>query len=436
LIPTRYLIATLFIAALLLLMAVVQAPRSAKAGGVATPDTPTALTLDSFEVVAELPIEDGWAPRFQGTRDPDQADPWPFEGGFGAPWEPASPYLGDQGVALNGPKDRSQLVLWRGLEWRHYRFDLPLTSARLHPRRPNRLLVTLQSGAGRFETRLLELPEGRLLWSVDSGPWSRFSWDGTAILIGLADPETPGRLLLSSLRNDSDKGESSLAAWDEPGLPAAPRGWPVKPEQLWYDGRDQPGASLLVPWGGEARLWMPSQDRLWVADGPHWTLWGLEGGAWRRLAAGTGILEAHPPQAMGLVRIAGDGSPERAVSGLRQAEWVVPPGDAAPWPAYDPAWYWRNDRSALSAWDLRWNEAPPPLPAESQREALRRRFKGDWRTGQALRVSLKGWLPHGAEVAMREPQGAAWVWVGQRVVLANLRETERVRTLRRLPGLR
>lgn len=435
-VPTRYIIATLFIAALLLLVAIVQAPRPSRAGGVALPETPTALTLDGFEVVAELPLDEGWAPRFQGTRDPDQPDPWPFEGGFGTPWEPASPYLGDQGVALNGPRGRSDLVLWRGLEWRHYRFDLPLVSARLHPRRPNRVLVTLQSGATRFETRLMEVPEGRVLWSVDSGPWSRFSWDGGAVLVGLVDPGTGGRMLLSALRGDGERGPATLADWTEPGLPPPPRNWPVKTEQLWDDGRDQPGASLLLPWGPDSRLWMPAQDRLWVAEGLQWTLWGLEEGGWRRLGAGAGILDGQPPERMGLVRSALDGSPERALTGLRQAEWAAVAAEAPPWPVYDPAWYWREGQGALSAWDLRWNETGPRLPAETQREALRRRFQGDWRAGQALRVSLRGWLPAGPEVALREAQGVGWVWVGQRIVLAKLRENERVRTLRRFPGLR
>lgn len=435
-VPTRYIIATLFIAALLLLVAIVQAPRPARSGGVALVEAPTALTLDGFEVVAELPLEEGWAPRFQGTRDPDQPDPWPFEGGFGTPWEPASPYLGDQGVALNGPRGRSDLVLWRGLEWRHYRFDLPLVSARLHPRRPNRVLLTLQSGAARFETRLMEVPEGRVLWSVDSGPWSRFSWDGGAVLLGLADPGNPGRLLLSALHGDGDGRPATLADWSEPGLPPPARGWPVKVEQLWDDGRDQPGASLLVPWSPEGRLWMPAQDRLWIAEGPRWTLWGLEEAGWRRLAAGPGLLDGQPPERMGLVRNALDGAPERATSGLRQAAWDAVPADAPPWPAYDPAWLWREGRGAMSAWDLRWNEPAPALPAETQREALRRRFQGDWRAGQALRVSLRGWLPAGPEVALREGQGVGWVWVGQRIVLAKLRENERVRALRRIPGLR
>jgi hypothetical protein len=436
LIPTRYIIASLFIAALLLLVAVVQAPRSSKAGGVVAPDSPTTLTLDSFELVAELPLEEGWAPRFQGTRDPDQPEPWPSEGGFGAPWEPASPYLADQGLALNGPNGRSALVHWRGLEWRHYRFDMPLVSARIHPRRPNRVLLTLQSGLSRFETRLLELPEGRLLWSVDSGPWSRFSWDGEGVLVGLADPENSGRILLSALKNDADKGGTSLAGWDEPGLPPPPRKWPLKLEQLWDDGRDQPGASLLVPLGADSRFWMPSWDRLWISEGVQWTLWGLEDHTWRRLETGFGALDAHPPRGMGLVRSRDDDTVERAASPLRQVEWSALADSAAPWPAYDPAWYWMEEQEAISAWDLRWNESPPPLPPESQREALKRRFQGDWRTGQALRVSLKGWLPGGPEVALREAQGVAWVWIGQRVVLAKLRENERVRRLRRLPGLR
>lgn len=434
-VPTRYLIATLFIAALLLLVAIVQAPRPSRAGGVAVPEATTALTLDSFEVVAELPLDEGWAPRFQGTRDPDQPDPWPFEGGFGSPWEPASAYLGDLGVALNGPRGRSDLVLWRGLEWRHYRFDLPLVSARLHPRRPNRILVTLQSGAARFETRLMEVPEGRVLWSVDSGPWSRFSWDGGAVLVGLADPGNPNRILLSTLSGDGEKGTATLADWSEPGLPPPARNWPVKVEQLWDDGRDQPGASLLLPWGPDCRLWMPAQDRLWVADGAGWALWGLEAGIWRRLATGAGVLDGQPPERMGLVRSAADGSPERASSDPRQADWTPVAAEAPPWPAYDPAWCWHGG-GAFSAWDLRWNDPAPRLPPETQRDALKRRFLGDWRAGQALRISLKGWLPAGPEVALREAHGVGWVWVGQRIVLVKLPENERVRTLRRFPGLR
>jgi len=129
-------------------------------------DAPVELSMESFETLAEYRLQDGWTPRFQGAQDPDQDEAWPFGGGFGTPWEPASAYLADQGLALNGPKGHSEVALWRGLEWRHYRFDAPLASARLDPVKHNRLLVTLMRAPGRFETRLLEIPEGRVLWAV------------------------------------------------------------------------------------------------------------------------------------------------------------------------------------------------------------------------------------------------------------------------------
>ena len=96
-IPQRYIIATLFIAAMLLLFAVVQAPRPVSAGGVGAAETPAVMNLGGFELVTELRLADGWAPRFQGTVDPDQAEAWPYEGGFGTPWEPASPYWRGRG---------------------------------------------------------------------------------------------------------------------------------------------------------------------------------------------------------------------------------------------------------------------------------------------------------------------------------------------------
>ena len=103
-IPQRYIIASLFIAAMLLLFAVVQAPRPVSEGGVGNAAAPAIMSLGGYESVAEYRLQEGWSPRFQSTKDPDQPDPWPFEGGFGTPWEPASPYLADQGLALNGPR--------------------------------------------------------------------------------------------------------------------------------------------------------------------------------------------------------------------------------------------------------------------------------------------------------------------------------------------
>jgi hypothetical protein len=435
-IPQRYIIATLFIAAMLLLFAVVQAPRPVSSGGVSAVEAPATMNLGSYEVLAEYRLEDGWAPRFQGAQDPDQSEAWPFEGGFGTPWEPASPYLGDQGLALNGPGGRSEVLLWRGLEWRHYRFDAPLCSARLDPARGNRLLVTLQMGPSRFETRLLEVPEGRVLWSAQSGPWSRFSWDGRAVLLGFFEPtESRGesRLLLSALPCEGEPGEATLAAWDEVDLPAAPRGLATKPDELSEDGRDLPGPRLELPWGGGDRIWMPRADRLWHGGQQGWTAWALGGGRWRRMAGGAGHLTAHPPLRMGLVEPApGDGM-QRKTSPFLQAEWTEVPPAALPWPAWDPAWAWREVGGAwgaFDAWDQRWNESA--LPPERQRQALFETYRPEWRAALGLRASVKGWLPRGPEVALRERTGTGWVWVGDRVLLVRLVEVERVRLLKKL----
>jgi hypothetical protein len=431
-IPQRYIIASLFIAAMLLLFAVVQAPRPVSAGGVASNDAPSVMTFGSYEPVAEFRIEDGWSPRFQGTQDPDQSDPWPFEGGFGAPWEPASPYLADQGLALNGPHGRSEVVLWRGLEWRHYRFDAPLCSARLEPQHGNRLLVTLQMGANRFETRLLEVPEGRVIWSSQSGPWSRFSWDGKGILLGMADGDAPrieSTMLLTALPPDGEPGEATLAAWDEEGLSPAPRGIATKPEGLSDDGRDLPGARVEIPWAKGDVLWFPRWDRLWQSHGAAWTAWALENGRWHRLDEGHGVLTAHPPRCMALVEPQGEGSMNREEGPLDRITWTPVAPQTLPWPAWDPAWAWR-ETGALDAWDQRWNESS--LPPERQRQALLESFRPDWRTAMNLRSSVKGWLPKGPEVALREGQGAGWVWVGDRVLLVRLVDVERVRILRNL----
>lgn len=431
-IPQRYIIATLFIAAMLLLFAVVQAPRPVTSGGVAVADAPAVMSLGGNETLAELRLEDGWAPRFQGTLDPDQSEPWPFEGGFGTPWEPASPYLGDQGLALNGPQGRSEVVLWRGLEWRRYRFDAPLSSARLDPGKGNRLLVTLQMGEGRYETRLLEIPEGRVIWSTESGPWSRFSWDGKAALLGFfekADPRGEVRLLISALPLETDLGEPTLAAWDEPGLPSPPRGLATKAEVLSDDGRDLPGARIELPWHAGDRLWFPRADRLWHGGVQGWTAWVLKEGRWRRDAAGPGLLTAHPPQRMALASPGADEGMTRRTSPVTAVDWAPVPEGALPWPAWDAAWAWR-DNGAFDAWDQRWNESA--LPPERQRQALIESYRPDWRAALNLRASVKGWLPGGPEIAQREPMGVAWVWVGDRVLLVRLVEVERVRVLKKL----
>ncbi len=431
-IPQRYIIATLFIAAMLLLFAVVQAPRPVSAGGVSAEGAPAVMNLGSYESLAEFRLVDGWAPRFQGTKDPDQAEAWPFEGGFGTPWEPASPYLADQGLALNGPGGHSEVVLWRGLEWRHYRFDAPLCSARLDPAKGNRLLVTLQMGPLRFETRLLEVPEGRVLWSAQSGPWSRFSWDGQAALIGFFEPAEghgEARLLLGALPCDAELGDPTLAGWDEPGLSAPPKGVATRAEALSEDGQDLPGPRVEIPWHAGDRVWLPRGDRLWHGGAQGWTAWGLEGGRWRRLVVGSGFLNAHPPQRMALVESVPEDGMIRLTSPLTKVEWTEVASDALPWPAGDAAWVWR-DNGAFDAWDQRWHESA--LPPERQRQTLFESYRSEWRAAVGLRVSVKGWLPRGPEIALREPFGVAWIWVGDRVLLVRLVEVERVRILRKL----
>ncbi|MBL0210957.1 MAG: hypothetical protein IPQ13_08625 [Holophagaceae bacterium] len=427
----RYLIATLFIAGMLLLVAVVQAFKPPREGGVAPDSAVLSLNLDSFEAIADLRLEDGWAPRFTAAQDPDQWESWPPEGGFGTAWEPASPFLSDQAVALNGPAGRSEVALWHGLEWRHYRFDAPLASARMDPGKHNRLLVTLSLGRGHFQTRLLEVPEGRVLWAVESGPWSRFSWDGKAVLLGLPDPSQAPRLLLTSLPVEGDWPDSSLAPWNEDGLPGAPRGLAVRLEQLWDDGKDLPGPKLLLPWHLGSQVWMPRRDRLWVSTESVWTLWRLRDGVWRRDASGPGILSAQPPRWMGLVTPSPDGA-VRSRSEVGASEWQVVPEDLAPWPAYDAAWLWRKDEAqgALTAWDLRWNEGGSPLPRERQRGSLTGAYRAEWRAASNLRASVRGWLPHGPQVALRELEGVAWVWVGDRILLVHLVGTERLRKLK------
>lgn len=429
-IPKRYLIATLFIAAMLVLLAVVQAPRSRDKGGVAITEAPASLSMESFETLAEYRLLDGWAPRFQGTRDPDQAEPWPYAGGFEAPWEPASPFMADQGFAMNGPTGLGEILMWRGLEWRRYRFDAPICSARLDPVRGNRLLVTLSLGKDHFETRLMEVPEGRVLWASDSGPWSRFSWDGKSALFGLPSPIAESGWLLTTLPLEGDPAPQTLAPWDEAGLPAPPRGTLSRAEQLWDDGKDLQGARLFLQLRPGARIWFPTRDRLWVSGAGQWTLWGLQDGTWRRLGTGTGTLVAQPPLRMGRLP-QGKESSRRTLSPVTELDWTEVPEETAPWPPYDAAWAWKGN-GAITAWDLRWGEGMNDFPKEQQRQGLIAAYRSEWRAASNLRASVRGWLPEGPDIALREASEVAWVWVGDRVLLVRLHPTDRLRKIRAL----
>ena len=119
----------------------------------------------------------------------------------------------------------------------------------------------------------------------------------------------------------------------------------------------------------------------------------------------------------------------RKTSPLTKVEWAVVAPDGLPWPAWDAAWAWR-EYGAFDAWDQRWNESA--LPPERQRQALFESYRSEWRAALGLRNSVKGWLPRGPEVAVREPLAVAWVWVGDRVLLVRLVEVERVRQIRKL----
>ncbi|HZU52876.1 MAG TPA: hypothetical protein VFF77_03210, partial [Holophagaceae bacterium] len=66
-IPTKYLIATLFIAAMLLLVTIVQGTRPASGGGIVADAPAAVLGLDSFPMEASTRLEDGWSPRFKGA---------------------------------------------------------------------------------------------------------------------------------------------------------------------------------------------------------------------------------------------------------------------------------------------------------------------------------------------------------------------------------
>ncbi len=428
----------MFIAAMLVLLAFVQAPRSTREGGAMVTDGTVELSMESFETLAEYRLQDGWAPRFQGAQDPDQDKPWPYGGGFGTPWEPASAYLADQGLALNGPDWHSEVVIWRGLEWRHYRFDAPIASARLDPQKGNLLLVTLRLDARRFETRLMEIPEGRVLWSTDSGPWSRFSWDGQAVLLGLRPPGADTSLLLTALPVDGGIRPAHPGSMGRKGPARAPQG-PGRPARssCGTTARICPGARLAVPWqrGRQALVPFPGPP-VGLLSGNQWTLWARSAGVWRRDAAGPGVLYAQPPLRMALlVSEKKDGSVTRKVGPLDQARWEPVPAETRPWPDYDPAWAWWSPELAATAWDLRWGK-DAALPRERQREALLRANRPDWITASGLRASVRGWLPDGPEVAVREASAVAWVWVGDRAILERLQPTGRLKSVRKALKLR
>jgi hypothetical protein len=134
---------------------------------------------------------------------------------------------------------------------------------------------------------------------------------------------------------------------------------------------------------------------------------------------------------MGLVSPQADAIAARRRSAVDRVAWTPIEESVAPWPAYDPAWTWPDGDQALTAWDLRWG---PGLdwPPERQRSTLVRSFRSEWRSSMALRQSVRGWLPDGPEVALREGWESAWVWVGDRILLVRLQPSERLKRVRAL----
>jgi hypothetical protein len=239
-------------------------------------------------------------------------------------------------------------------------------------------------------------------------------------------------MLLTTLPVDGDLPIQTLAPWDEPGLPPPAKNWATRAELLWDDGKDLPGSRLLVPWHPGGRLWFPRRDALWTFDGVAWVFWTLSDGTWRRQEAANGVLCAHPSGAMGRIALDKTERPMRYLSPVDKVDWREVPDAAESWPDYDAAWLWRSDEEALTAWDQRWGKPKEPLPKERQREALLKSFRSDWITASRLRASVRGWLPEGPEVAMRESVSVAWVWVGDRILLVRLQSWERSRELKGL----
>jgi len=70
------------------------------------------------------------------------------------------------------------------------------------------------------------------------------------------------------------------------------------------------------------------------------------------------------------------------------------------------------------------------FPRERQREGLLKAFRSEWHAASSLRASVRGWLPEGPDIALREASEVAWVWVGDRILLVRLQGSDRLRKIR------
>jgi hypothetical protein len=418
--------ASLFIGGLLLLLSFSQGlfleSDEAVFGRVSTS---TLLQIEHFSVEASLHVEPGWKPVLENRSEPEVTPLGSRSLGF--PWEPASPFASPQGLALNGPGGRSKVYLWRNLEWRAYPYEVPIVSFRFNPHNSKQALVTFQFGPKRYETQLIDYPENRIRWSIPSGPWSRFSWDGRSVLIGFF--EKSNRLLVTTFSVDEEPSEQSLATYEEPDFQKVPEDVTTRSEALSDDGRDLPGDRVVLIWSKSHQVWFPRRDQLWVSDGFFWTLWHLSSQGWKRTQGGEGRLIPHFPDdfriedlqkkiTLGFVEVR-----DEAPLSIRELDrsWD-------PLPKYSDRWFWKS-MGAISYEGERWGSAQD-IPATRWAEELREVYAGETRRVLQLRPELQSDLTQGPRLQLLEAHGKAWVWVGDQIYLINLLDTSTTRAVR------
>ncbi|MEZ0120212.1 MAG: hypothetical protein SGVNAXEH_000337 [Holophagaceae bacterium] len=418
--------ASLFIGGLLLLLSLAQGLFRKSDDLVFGRDTtPALLDIDNFSVEASLHLEPGWKPLFHKPQEPESEPLGSW--GFGFPWESAAPFSSPHGFPLNGPGGRSKIYLWRNLEWRAYSYEAPIVSFRLNPSNNKQALVTFQFGLKRYETQLIDYPENRIRWSIPSGPWSRFSWDGRSVLIGFF--EKSNRLLVSTWSIDEEPSEKSLAAYREPDFQRVPADLATRPDSLSDDGRDLPGNRIVLIWSKSHQMWFPRSDQLWVSDGSFWTLWHLNEQGWKRTQGGAGQLIPQFPDhfrlvtplkndTLGMVNV-----DEKAPLSIQKWD---PSRD--PLPQDSDRWFWKST-GAISYEGERWGSARA-IPRTRWAEELREKYKAETQRVLQRRPELRSDLLQGPRLQLLEAHGKAWVWVGDEIYLLNLLDTSTTRAVR------
>jgi len=418
--------ASLFIGGLLLLLSFAQGLFRENDEGIFKLTSESVMTqIDNFSVETSLYVEPGWKPILSNHYEPEMNPLGSRD--FGLPWEPASVFSSPYGFPLNGPGGRSKVYLWKNLEWRTYSYEVPIVSFRFNPRNNKQALVTFQFGSKRYETQLIDYPENRIRWSIPSGPWSRFSWDGRSVLIGFF--EKSNRLLVSTVSVDEDPRVRSLAAYEEPDFQKVPDDLVTRPERLSDDGRDLPGDRVTLIWSKFHQMWLPRSDQLWVCDGSFWTLWHLSSKGWKRTQGGAGLLTPQFPDyfrlvtplkndTLGMVNV-----DDKAPLSIRP---VDPSED--PLPKYYDRWFWKST-GAISYDGERWGSARA-IPRTRWAEELRKKYTGETQRVLQRRPELRSDLLQGPRLQLLEAHGKAWVWVGDEIYLLNLLDTSTTRAVR------